>query len=699
MLGENITLDKVREVLLQHEQTLKVREGEVGTALHAQSLKNSQKAASNNTNKHCTHCNVNTHTNKTCFKLHPELKKPAWWEKKNPSGASSSQTKGKREKEKEVFVASDSFEGDPGRWLIDSGASAHMSHLRDSFISLRPHAVTILVGKKGERVVSEGVGVVQLWLDVGGRVQNTEFQDVLYIPDLPVNLLSVAALANKNLRVEFNKRDGCVVYNCDEQLVAVGTNTGNNTYSLQLRKETAVPAVLPSPTGDQVSIKPATDLIKWHNRLGHISSDRIKQMATGLVSGMGKISFTHPIVDCRACALGKLKRKPISTQPASRVQLLLELVHSDVCGPMEVAGTGGAVYFALVIDDLSRYVFVLFLPKKSDLLEKLSNLLAFLKVNKNTSIKSLRCDNGGEYTTKHAKNFCHKNGISIEYTAPNSPQQNGVAERKNGSIMTLARCMLQRAKLPRKFWVEAVAHAVWLNNRSPTKAVLSKTPYEAWYGYKPDLSELKTFGCEAVVLHEQGHHTKLEPKGRVCKFLGLRIEGEGYKFLDPKTGAILASRNVQFQEQNTLEIGHSDPPTYDFINTNNFSFFRDADLPVKKEIKEEGVVVEPPLGLAPLLPQHHPVVQGPPHVSPVSAAVSTAGTNNTNPTTHTQPHTPPHTPPQTPQHTPVHSPALSVSLSVPSANTSSPSGVQNTQVSGNSGGSVSGGSVVGTPGP
>ena len=703
ILGETITLNKVREVLIQHKQTVKIREGEVGQiALHASAHKNSQKAAkppaTNNTNnttqnnttqKHCAHCKLNTHNTKHCWILFPEQRPPGRSsDKKAQAGSSTAGTKGKRVKE--VFVAANSLsEGAADRWLLDSGASCHMSHDRDSFVSLRDHKVTIQIGKKGGNVVSEGVGDVDLCLDVCGETQHIRLTDVLYIPDLPVNLLSVAALTSRNLRVEFNKRDGCVVYNRNELIVAVAINTGNNTYSLQLRKETAAAAVLPSPAGSQVSTRPATDLVKWHNRLGHISTKRIQEMAGGLVDGMGKINFTQPIVDCKACALGKLKRKPISSQPASRALEPLELVHSDVCGPMEVAGTGGAKYFALVVDDATRYVFVLFLKEKSNLAGKLQALIAFLNVNKKRKIGAIRCDNGGEYTSAPVKEFCHKQGITLEYTAPNSPQQNGVAERKNGSIVTLARCMLQRAKLPKKYWVEAVAHAVYITNRAPTKAVIKQTPYEAWHKEKPDLRDLKTFGCDAVVLFEQGTHTKLEPKGRTCKFLGYRSEGEGFKFYDPKTGSILASRNVQFQELNTLEIGHSCPPDYEFSNTNTLSYFRDIQVPIKQEPKEEEVVVEPPLGLAPLLPTST-VVQRPPPVSPAPAAVSTAVAAHSPP--HTPPHTPSHSQPPSPQHTPVQTPAPSASPAPAHTSASGPSGeigTNSAQVSGSSGSAVS----------
>ena len=262
--------------------------------------------------------------------------------------------------------------------------------------------------------------------------------------------------------------------------------------------------------------------------------------------------------------------------------------------------------------------------------------------------------------------------------------------------MSLARCMLQRAKLPRKYWVESVLHAVYLTNRSPTKAVLNKTPYEAWTGDKPNLSDLKTFGCNASVLYEQTHVTKLQPRSRVCKYLGHRIEGEGHKFLDPKTGGIIVSRNAQFHKLNTLELQQTDITFSEFINPSSFNFFRLDGLPIKKEEGEE-VAVEPPSGQAPLTVSN-PVAQGPPPVSPAPAAVSTAGVINPNThTPHTQHQTPvtpvsaPSVPLPSPPHSPTHTSNTtvsgpSVSEVIPQVGGFGNSGTNTTQVSGNNNG-------------
>ena len=231
ILGENLTLDKVREVLQQHKQTVKIRDGDGGQiALHARTPHKPPKGTTPATNTTptplCTHCKGHTHTIKTCWQLHPHLCRR--------DRDNKEKKKELKERIKEAFVLIEDLPSEPGKWLLDSGASCHMSNDKSSFVSLRDHKVRVQVGKKDHYVVSEGVGVVELALDVGGDTQHIAIYDVLYIPDLPINLMSVAQLANRNLKVEFNKRDGCVVYNTNNLIVAVANNTGNNTYSLQL---------------------------------------------------------------------------------------------------------------------------------------------------------------------------------------------------------------------------------------------------------------------------------------------------------------------------------------------------------------------------------------------------------------------------------------------------------------------------------
>jgi hypothetical protein len=167
-------------------------------------------------------------------------------------------------------------------------------------------------------------------------------------------------------------------------------------------------------------------------------------------------------------------------------------------------------------------------------------------------VKAFRTDNGGEYTSTKFEDYLKSEGIRHERTVPKTPQQNGVAERMNRTLVEAVRSMLTDAKLPRKFWGEAISTAVYLRNWSPTKAVEGKTPYEAWMGKKPTVSHLRVFGCDAYAHVPKDERGKLDVK---CMFVGYGEETKGYRLYDPVRGKIIFSRDVVFNEGNSGGLG------------------------------------------------------------------------------------------------------------------------------------------------
>ena len=199
----------------------------------------------------------------------------------------------------------------------------------------------------------------------------------------------------------------------------------------------------------------------------------------------------------------------------------LQCVHSDVCGPMPKESIGGRKYFVTFIDDYSRCCQVYFLRHKSEVLEKFKEFEAATTNDSGERIGILRSDNGGEYISKEFKDYLKSKGIHHELTVPYSPEQNGVAERMNRTLMETARSMISHAGLPDYYWAEAVATAAYLRNRVSTSAFHEKaTPYERWYGRKPDLSHLKVFGCMAYAHIPDVKRTKLEKKAQKLRFVG-----------------------------------------------------------------------------------------------------------------------------------------------------------------------------------
>src|SRR6185295_3106631 len=174
-------------------------------------------------------------------------------------------------------------------------------------------------------------------------------------------------------------------------------------------------------------------------------------------------------------------------------------------------------------------------------------------------LRVLRTDRGGEFTAVEFASYCAGEGVVRQLTAPYSPQQNGVVERRNQTIVGMARSMMKAKTMPAEFWGEAVSTAVFILNRSPTKALKGMTPYQAWYGRKPDVSYLRTFGCIGHVKTVKPGLGKLEDRSTKMVFLGYEDGTKVYRLYDPARGKVVVSRDVVFDEAagagDTLERG------------------------------------------------------------------------------------------------------------------------------------------------
>ena len=180
-------------------------------------------------------------------------------------------------------------------------------------------------------------------------------------------------------------------------------------------------------------------------------------------------------------------------------------------------------------------------------------------------LKVLRTDNGGEYTSKEFESYLKSEGVRHELTVPKTPEQNGVAERQNRTLVEAVRSMLIDANLPHKFWAEALSTAVYLRNRSPAKAVKDMTPYEAWKNTRPKVGHLRVFGCDAFAHVPKDERHKLDAKARKCIFLGYGEETKGYRLYDTTKGKVFYSRDVRFNETKQEIVPKTDMPDTEFL--------------------------------------------------------------------------------------------------------------------------------------
>jgi len=211
-----------------------------------------------------------------------------------------------------------------------------------------------------------------------------------------------------------------------------------------------------------------------------------------LVINLPKLNFEKDHI-CDASQLGKQNRSSFKGKDVVSSSKPLQLLHMDLFGPTRTASIGGEKYAFVIVDDFSRFTWVIFLSHKN---EAFANFEVFCrKVQREASyfITTIHNDHGGEFENKAFEEFCAQNGFTQNFSSPRSPQQNRVVERKNRSLQDIARTMLLDRNLPDHFWAEAVSTACHILNRCLIRPILKKTPYELWRGKKPNISYFHPF--------------------------------------------------------------------------------------------------------------------------------------------------------------------------------------------------------------
>jgi hypothetical protein len=231
-----------------------------------------------------------------------------------------------------------------------------------------------------------------------------------------------------------------------------------------------------------------------------------------------------------------------------RANQKLELIHADICGPISPKSNNGKRYILCFIDDFSRNSWAFLLATKSEAFIYFKKFKAMVEKETLLHVKCLRTDRGGEFTSSEFNEFCSQQGIKRQLTTAYTPQQNGVAERKNRTVMNMVRSILSGKGIPKPFWPEAVNWAFYVLNRCPTYALTDITPHEAWSGTKPSVDHFRVFGCLAHVHVPDVKRSKLDNKSFVCALLGMSDESKGYRLFDPLNKKIVVSKDVIFEE-------------------------------------------------------------------------------------------------------------------------------------------------------
>ncbi|KAH9679155.1 hypothetical protein KPL71_026007 [Citrus sinensis] len=395
-----------------------------------------------------------------------------------------------------VLIATDAQT--KGNWVLDSGCSFHMCPNKNLFTNYETcdGGIVVMGNDSSCRVVGRGSIRLKMF---DGMIR--ELRDVRHVPDLKRNLISLGMLDKTGCLVKLESGTLKVLKG---SMVVMKGNMSNGLYVLQGS------AVI----GDvAVSNQKLNKTMLWHMRLGHMSERGLIELSKHGVLGVDKI---EPLKFCEDCVLGKSSRVKFSTgiHNSKRTQ---DYIHADLWGPTQTAFLGGARYFLSLIDDFSRMVWVFSLKNKDKVFEQFKNWKTLVETQTNRKVKRLRTDNGLEFCNKDFDDFCTKHGMVRHKTVRHTPQQNGLAERMNRTLIDKVRCMLIHSKLPMSLWAEALETAYYIVNRSPSSGINFRTPYELWSGKPADYSHFRIFGFLTYAHVKQG---KLEPRAFKCVFLG-----------------------------------------------------------------------------------------------------------------------------------------------------------------------------------
>lgn len=226
----------------------------------------------------------------------------------------------------------------------------------------------------------------------------------------------------------------------------------------------------------------------------------------------------------------------------------MELIHSDV-GSITPTSKGGSKYYVTFVDDYSRYTMVYPMKTKDEVLAKFDQYRRMAENLHSDTIKVLRSDNGGEYTGKEFREYLLKHGIRRQLTVPGTPQQNGVAERINQTLLDMTRCLLIESGLTKTLWADAIVTAAHIRNKCPSKAIGCQVPETLWLGREAKVDYLRVYGCRVwAVERRQRRRTKLDPKAIECVLVGYPEGVKGYKLWDMRNDEFFLSRDVVFDE-------------------------------------------------------------------------------------------------------------------------------------------------------
>ena len=426
--------------------------------------------------------------------------------------------------------------------LYDSGASRHMSGFRRRFVNFKSIPLKPITAADKRSFNATRMGDMYINVPNGETTSRVLLRDVLYAPTMGVTLVSISRITSAGSTVIFTK-DLCKIYGRDRELIGKIEVDGGLYRVYQGRRQAS--ADFAGKAAEVVTID------ELHRRMGHVSHDAAKILVEkGLVKGI-RLDETSKATVCESCEWAKGVRKEIQrTRVGDRAERVGDEVHSDLWGPAPVETINRKEYYITFTDDHSRFTHLYLLRTKDQTFDAYISYEAWLNTQQGIQIKKLRSDRGGEYLSAEFSDHLAKAGTVRQLTVHDTPEYNGVSERLNRTLLVKIRAMLHDSGLPKFLWGEAAHHAVYLKNRTWTRALANTTPYEIMMGEKPDLSNLHPWGCHVRVHDANG--SKLDGRSKIGRWVGFDEESNGHRIYWPEKRSITVERSVKFNVEDVL---------------------------------------------------------------------------------------------------------------------------------------------------
>ncbi|GJT16610.1 retrovirus-related pol polyprotein from transposon TNT 1-94 [Tanacetum coccineum] len=434
-------------------------------------------------------------------------------------------------------------------WIVNSGCSKHMTGNLQLLINF----------------VEKFIGTVRFRNDhfaaitgYGDYVQgNITICHVYYVEGLGHNLFSVGQFCDIDLEVAF-RSNTCYVRNLEGDDLLTGSRD-SNLYTISISEMAASSPVC------LMSKATSTKSWLWHRRLSHLNFGTINQLTShDLVDGLPKFKYNKNHL-CSACEQGKSKKASLPPKLVPSTESKLELLHMDLCGPMRVASINGKKYILVIVDDYSRYTWVYFLRTKDEAPDMIIDFVNQVQRNLKASILTIRTDNGTEFKNEKLRAFYAKLGIVHKTSIARTPQQNGVVERRNRTLIEAARTMLIFSKALEFLWAEAIATACFTQNRSIVHTRHNKTPYELIRGRKPNVQYFHVFGSLCYPTNDHDDLGKMKPKADIGIFVGYSESSCGFRIYNLPTGryVVPTGRVIATDSVIVATSGYVVPAAYD----------------------------------------------------------------------------------------------------------------------------------------